>query len=92
MICVIEAIIFAIEGTGHVVARTGQKEFERFVGTVRKNKPDFEEGCAKLLAQVPEQHRAVIAERIDNYRENCTVIKKIRTCASMKPLFGELEN
>lgn len=70
----------------------GAKEFERFVGTVRKNKPDFQEGCAKLLVQVPEQHRAVIAERIDNYRENCTVIKKIRTCASMKPLFGELEN
>lgn len=86
------AIIFAIEGTGRITARTGQKEFERFVSAVRKNKPDFEEGWAKLLAKVPDEHKAVIAERIDNYRESCTVIQKIRTRAAMKTLFAELES
>jgi hypothetical protein len=40
------AIVFAIEGGGRIVARTGQKEFERFVKSVRKNKPDFEAGWA----------------------------------------------
>lgn len=86
------AIIFAIEGGGRIVARTGQKEFERLVGSVRKNKPDYETGWAELMAQVPAQHQAVMAERIDSYREHCTVIEKIRTRTAMKTLFAELEN
>jgi hypothetical protein len=86
------AIIFAIEGGGRIVARTGQKEFERLVKSVRKNKPDFEAGWAELLAKVPAQHQAVIAERIESYRAHCTVIQKIRTRAAMKTLFAELEN
>ncbi|HEU4372330.1 MAG TPA: hypothetical protein VFS02_02515, partial [Telluria sp.] len=72
------AIIFAIEGGGRIVARTGQKDFERLVASVRKNKPDFETGWAELMAQVPAQHQAVMAERIDSYRQHCTVIQKIR--------------
>lgn len=86
------AIIFAIEGGGRIVARTGQKDFERLVGSVRKNKPDFEAGWAELMAQVPAQHQAVMAERIASYREHCTVIQKIRTRTAMKTLFAELEN
>ena len=86
------AIIFAAEGGGRIVARTGQKEFERLVKSVRANKPDFETGWAELMAQVPAQHQAVIAERIDNYREHCTVLQKMRTRAAMKTLFAELEN
>lgn len=86
------AIIFAVEGTGRITARTGQKEFERLVASVRKNKPDYEEGWAKLLAQVPAQHQAVIADRIANYRANCTVIQKMRTRTAMKTLFTELES
>jgi hypothetical protein len=86
------AVIFAVENVGRIVARVGQKEFERFVKAVRKNKPDFEEGWAKLMAAVPEQHRAVVAERIDNYREHCTVLQKIPGRSAMKTLFAELEN
>jgi hypothetical protein len=86
------AIIFAVEGGGRIVARTGQKDFERLVGSVRKNKPDYEAGWAELMAQVPPQHQAVIAERIDSYREHCTVIQKMRTRTAMKTLFAELEN
>lgn len=86
------AIIFAIEGGGRIVARTGQKEFERLVGAVRQNKPDYATGWAELMAQVPAQHQAVMAERIESYREHCTVIQKIRTRTAMKTLFAELEN
>jgi hypothetical protein len=86
------AIIFAIDGSGRIVARTGQKEFERLVATVRKSKPDYEAGWAKLLAQIPVQHQQVLAERIGNYRANCTVIQKIGTRAALKTLFTELEN
>lgn len=86
------AIISAIEGTGRIVARTGQKEFERMVKSVRKNKPDFDAGWAALLAQVPAQHQPVIAERIESYRDHCTVIQKVRTRTAMKTLFAELEN
>ncbi|HEU5436253.1 MAG TPA: hypothetical protein VFU95_07540 [Telluria sp.] len=86
------AIIFAVEGGGRIVSRTGQKDFERLVKSVRANKPDFETGWAALMAQVPAQHQAVIAERIDNYREHCTVIQKMRGRTAMKTLFAELEN
>nr|WP_314637304.1 hypothetical protein [uncultured Janthinobacterium sp.] len=86
------AIIFAIEGGGRIVARTGQKEFERFVRSVRKNKPDFEEGWAALVAKVPVQHHPVLLDRIASYRRSCTVVQKILTRASMKSLFEDLEN
>ena len=86
------AIIFAVEGGGRIVARTGQKEFERFVKSVRKNNPDFETGWAQLLEKVPAPHRAIIAERIGTYRESCTVLKSIGTKAPMKQLVAELEN
>ncbi|PHV34623.1 hypothetical protein CSQ94_04320 [Janthinobacterium sp. BJB312] len=86
------AIIFAIEGGGRIIARTGQKEFERFVRSVRKNKPDFEEGWATLVAKVPVQHHPVLLDRIESYRRSCTVVHKILTRASMKSLFEDLEN
>lgn len=86
------AIIFAVEGGGRIVARTGQKEFERFVKSVRKNKPDYEEGWAALVAKVPVQHHPVLLERIDSYRKSCTVIQNIKGRTAMKTLFAELEN
>ncbi|GAB3374416.1 hypothetical protein [Massilia agri] len=86
------AIIFAVEGGGRVTARTGQKEFERFVKSVRKNDPDFEAGWASLMAQVPSAHQPVIADRIATYREHCTVLQHLKTKATMKQLFTELEN
>jgi len=86
------AIIFAVEGGGRVTARTGQKEFERFVKSVRKNKPDFEEGWAALVAAVPVQHHPVLLDRIASYRQTCTVLQHIRGRTAMKTLFAELEN
>lgn len=86
------AIIFAVEGGGRIVARTGQKEFERFVKSVRKNNPDFESGWAQLLEKIPAPHREIIADRIQTYRESCTVLKSIGTKAPMKQLVAELEN
>src|ERR1700741_433163 len=83
------AIIFAVEGGGRVVARTGPKEFERFVKAVGKNKPDFEEGWAALVAAVPVQHHPVLLDRIASYRGNCTVLKSIGGRTAMKTLFAE---
>lgn len=86
------AIIFAIDGGGTIVARTGQKEFEAFVRSVRKNNPDFEAGWAALLDKVPAPHRAIVAERVQAYRDTCTLFKSIRSKAPMKQLVAELEN
>ncbi|GAB3463403.1 hypothetical protein GCM10027321_25960 [Massilia terrae] len=86
------AIIFAVEGGGRIVARAGQKEFERFVASVRKNKPDFDEGWDALMEQIPAQHQEVIAERIDNYAEHCTVLQHLMTKATITQLWTELEN
>jgi hypothetical protein len=86
------AIIFAVEGGGRIIARAGQKEFERFVKSVRKAKPDFEQGWAALVAKVPVQHHAVLLDRISVYRSNCTVLQHIPGRTAMKTLFAELEN
>lgn len=85
------AIVFAIEGGGRIVARTGQKEFERFVKAVRKNKPDYETGWAQLLENIPAPHHAIIAERIALYR-NSDIIRDIGGNMPLKQLFVELEN
>jgi hypothetical protein len=85
------AIIFGIEGGGRIVARTGQKEFERFVQAVRKGKPDFEAGWAALLEQIPAPHKAIVADRIQAYR-NSTFLQNIADKVPMKQLFVELEN
>lgn len=86
------AVIFAVEGGGQIVARSGQKNFERFVKAVRQAKPDFEAGWTALLARVPAQHQALLRERIDGYRASCTVLQQLLTRASVKSLFAELEN
>jgi len=86
------AIIFAVEGKGKIVARTGQKEFERFVKAVRKAKPDYEAGWEALVTAVPAQHHPVLLNRIDLYRRSCTVLQSIPTRKAMKTLFAELEN
>jgi len=85
------AVIFGIEGGGRIVARAGQKEFERFVKAVRTGKQDYEAGWAKLLENIPAPHQRIIAERIDSYR-NSLVIKHIGDNTPLKQLFVELEN
>ena len=85
------AVIFAVDG-GTIHARAGQKDFERFVKAVRKNNPDYETGWAAFLDKVPAPHRAIIAERVQTYREHCTVLQSIRTKAPMTQLIAELEN
>jgi hypothetical protein len=85
------AIVFGIEGGGRIVARTGQKEFERFVKAVRKNKPDYDTGWAQLLENIPAPHHAIIAERIGIYR-NSDILRDIGGATPLKQLVIELEN
>jgi len=85
------AIVFAAEGGGRIVARTGQKEFERFVKAVRKNRPDYETGWAQLLENIPAPHHAIIAERIGTIR-NSILLEHIGGSMPLKQLFVELEN
>lgn len=85
------AIVFGVEGGGRIVARTGQKEFERFVQAVRKGKPDFDAGWAALLEHIPAPHQRIVAERIESYR-NSILLQNIAGKVPMKELFVELEN
>lgn len=86
------AIIFAAEGGARITARTGQREFERFVKAMRKHQPDVEQGWAELLGRIPPAHQAVVAERIEIYRKHCTVLEQIGTKATIGELMTELEN
>jgi len=89
------AIVFGVEGTGRIVARTGQKEFERLVQSVRKKaaggEPGFESGWAALLEAIPAPHKAIVAERIDSYR-NSLLIRHLADQTPLKELVIELEN
>jgi hypothetical protein len=85
------AIVFGIEGQGRIVARTNHREFESFVKTVRKKKPDFDTGWAKLLENIPAPHHSIIANRIAIYR-NSDILRDIAGSTPMQQLFVELEN
>ena len=85
------AIVFGIEGQGRIVARTNHREFESFVKTVRRKKPDFDTGWAKLLENIPAPHHAIIANRIAIYR-NSDILRDIAGSTPMQQLFVELEN
>ncbi|RYE70020.1 MAG: hypothetical protein EOO79_00655 [Oxalobacteraceae bacterium] len=85
------AVIFGIEGGGRIVARTGQKEFERFVQSVRTGKHDHEAGWVKMLENIPAAHQRIIVERIDSYR-NSLLLKHIGDNTPLRQLFVELEN
>jgi hypothetical protein len=85
------AIVFGIEGRGRIVARTGQKEVERLIQSVRKSKPDFGAGWAALVEAIPATHKAIIAERIETYR-NSTLFQHILDKTPLKQLVVELEN
>lgn len=89
------AIVFGIEGGGRIVARTGQKEFERLVQAVRKKAaggtPDFDSGWAALLEAIPAPHKAIVAERIDMVR-NSLFIRHLADKTPLRQLFVELEN
>jgi hypothetical protein len=85
------AIVFAIDGSGRVVARSGHKDFERFVTEVRKYKPDFEAGWAMVLEKMPAAVQAVVAKRIELYR-NSTFLQNIAGKVPLMQLFVELEN
>jgi len=85
------AIVFGIEGSGRIVARTGQKEFERLIQSVRKAKPDFGTGWAALVDAIPAPHKAIVAERIETYR-NSTLFQHILDKTPLKQLVVELEN
>jgi hypothetical protein len=85
------AIVFGIEGRGRIVARTGQKEVERLIQSVRKSKPDFGAGWAALVDAIPAPHKAIIAERIETYR-NSTLFQHILDKTPLKQLVVELEN
>ena len=89
------AIVFGVEGKGRIVARTGQKEFERLVRDVRHRwkdgAPDFESGWAALLEAIPAPHKAIVAERIDSYR-NSLLVKHLADKTPLQQLVIELEN
>ena len=85
------AIVFGIEGSGRIVARTGQKELERFIQSVRKSKPDFGAGWAALVDAIPAPHKAIVADRVETYR-NSTLFQQIQGKTPLKQLVVELEN
>jgi hypothetical protein len=85
------AIVFGIDGSGRIVARTGQKAFERFVQSVRKAKPDFGVGWTALLGAIPAPHKAIVAERIESYRHG-PLFQNIAGRTALKQLVVELEN
>ena len=85
------AIVFGADGSGRIVARTGQKGFQQFIQSVRKGKPDFGTGWAALLNAIPAPHKAIVAERIDSYRHG-PLFKNIAGRTALKQLVVELEN
>lgn len=84
------AVIFAIAGDMRIVARTGQKDIENLVRSVREKKPDIEANWSAWLEKIPPQYRDLVAARVDEYRG--TIVKKILSRASLKTVVTEIQN
>jgi hypothetical protein len=84
------AVLFAMAGDGPIVARAGQKDFETLVHGIRKFSPDIEAGWNGLLKKVPALYHPLLRERMDEFRN--TIVKKIRSPASIKSVITELQN
>lgn len=84
------AVIFAIAGDMRIVARTGQKDIENLVRSVREKKPDIEANWSAWLEKIPPQYRDLVAARVDEYRG--TIVKKILSRAALKTVVTEIQN
>jgi hypothetical protein len=84
------AVIFAIQGDGRIVARTGQKEIENLVRRAREAMPDIEAGWDKLLKTVPAEYQSILRERMDEHRG--TIIKKILSKTKIKSVITEIQD
>lgn len=84
------AVIFAIAGDMRIVARTGQKDIENLVRSVREKKPDIEANWSAWLAKIPSQYRDLVTARVDEYRG--TIVKKILSRAALKTVVTEIQN
>ncbi|MFZ3019461.1 MAG: hypothetical protein WA056_13510 [Gallionella sp.] len=83
------AVIFAIQGDGRIVARTGQAEIENLIRRVRTTRPDIDAGWSELLHQVPPEYQPILRERMDEYRN--TIVKKILSKTSAKSVLIEIQ-
>lgn len=84
------AVIFAILGDGHIVARTGQKKIESLIRRARETRPDIEAGWNEWLKNIPPEYQLMLRERMDEYRG--TIVKKILSKASIKTVVTEMQN
>lgn len=86
------AIIFAINGSGNIVARAGQKDFENLVSAVRQSQAPFEGAWSAWLKVIPAEHHAVLKERIALYGSNTnSLFTKIRGKSTIATLFKEFQ-
>jgi hypothetical protein len=83
------AVIFAIQGDGRIVARTGQEELESLIRRVRAARPDIDAGWNELLHQAPPEYQPILRERMDEYRN--TIVKKILSKTSAKSVLIEIQ-
>jgi hypothetical protein len=58
------AIIFATQGDGKIIAKSGQKKFQALIGSISENRLDFAESWAAFLKKVPSEYQQVLQERI----------------------------
>lgn len=84
------AIIFAILGDGRIVARTGQKEIEQLIRSVRETPPDIDSGWRKLLDKVPPEYQPVLSSHMEEYRN--TIVKKILSKTKIKTVVTEIQD
>ena len=84
------AVIFAISGDGHIVARTGQREIENLINRARKSQPDVEANWNEFLKKITPKFQPLLRERMDDLRG--TIVKKILGKTRIKTVLTELQD
>lgn len=84
------AVLFALNGSGRIVARTAQRELEQLIAQVRESKPDVDAVWNAFLQKIPTEYQPLLRDRMDRLRD--TIVKKMLGRSKPKTVLTELQD
>lgn len=84
------AVLFALTGEGHIVARTAQRDLEQLIASIRDSKPDVDASWDAFLNKIPPEFQPLLRERMEQLRN--TIVKKLYGKTKAKTLLTELQD
>lgn len=84
------AVLFALNGSGRIVARTAQRDLEQLISQVRESKPDVDAVWNAFLKKIPTEYQPLLRDRMERLRD--TIVKKMLGRSKPKTVLAELQD